>query len=50
MVTRHITPKLMESGATSRTLSSSSQTDPKVATSPTITVTGIVLIRSGGLF
>ena len=70
MVTRHITPKLMESGATSRyihktshkpaiiffstlkatklifviifrTLSSSSQTDPKnVATSPTITVTG----------
>ena len=37
--TRHITPKLMESGATSRTLSSSSQTDPKVATSPTITVT-----------
>ena len=37
--TRHITPKLMESGATSRTLSSSSQTDPKIATSPTITVT-----------
>ena len=46
MVTRHITPKLMESGATSRTLSSSSQTDPKVATSPTITVTGIILIRA----
>ena len=36
---RHITPKFLESGQTSRTLSSSSQNDPKVALSPTITVT-----------
>ena len=39
VLTRHITPKFLESGHTSRTLSSSSQTDPKVALSPTITVT-----------
>ena len=37
--TRHITPKFLESGQTSRTLSSSSQNDPKMTLSPTITVT-----------
>ena len=39
VLTRHITPKFLESGQTSRTLSSSSQNDPKMALSPTITVT-----------
>lgn len=39
VLTRHITPKFLESGQTSRTLSSSSQHDPKVPMSPTITVT-----------
>ena len=37
--TRYITPKFLESGQTSRTLSSSSQNDPKMTLSPTITVT-----------
>ena len=38
--TRHITPKFLpESGHTSRTLSSSSQTESKVAMSPSILVT-----------
>ena len=37
--TRHITPKLMSSGHTSRTWSSASQNDPKGPLSPTITVT-----------
>ena len=39
ILTRHITPKLMDSGDTSRTMSSSSTTD-KLANSPSITLTG----------
>lgn len=39
ILTRHITPKLLDSGDTSRTMSSSSTTD-KLANSPSITLTG----------
>ena len=59
MSTRHITPKLLSSGQTSRTWSSSSQNDPKGPLSPSITVTapeavvadqpGKHLCQSGGV-